>query len=33
LRTELKVPAQIPPEWLGRSGGGPNKGGKKKQGQ
>ena len=33
LRTELKVPAQIPPEWLGRSGGGPNKGGKKKQGE
>ena len=31
LRTELKVPAEIPPEWLGRTGGGANKAPKKKQ--
>ncbi|MBM3865994.1 MAG: sulfatase [Verrucomicrobia bacterium] len=31
LRRELKVPAVIPPEWLGRAGGGANKAPKKKQ--
>ena len=31
LRRELKVPAEIPPEWLGRTGGGANKAPKKKQ--
>jgi hypothetical protein len=31
LRQELKVPAEIPPEWLGRTAGGTNKAPKKKQ--
>jgi arylsulfatase A-like enzyme len=31
LRKELKVPAEIPPEWLGRTAGGVNKAPKKKQ--
>ncbi len=33
LRTELKVPAQIPPQWLGRSGAGAAPGDAKKQKQ
>ncbi len=33
LRQELKVPAEIPPEWLGRTAGGTTKAPKKKQGK